>query len=521
MNNNIFSVFVFWGIWVILPIAVDGVLLLIYTMTILVARLRTKKLPPGSITYADLPFVSIIIPTYNEEKNISTCLNFLKIQTYPHEKIEIIVVDNGSADNTGKIVLAHQGEGDAEFEDQDVGNQPPNAQINGRISFHGRTYDTRDYKGILHLVTLYERGKANALNAGIKKSRGDIIVNIDCRSFLDPDAIWETVKAFLIRKDMGAAVGNIEVNWNLVYHHDPVRGFALDEKGYLINRSLPLKKSFLAKSQFLEYLSSFHIGRYFQDITNSMYTMSGAYSAIRREVLFKTGLYKDKTIVEDTHLTLDLGNARTHIGYIPTAKAYLKPVVSWERLYAQRVRWHRGQIEVMGLYYPKIGKRSYGLGKWIFFPLSLIVDHTFGFPRLIWFFIFPCLVFFGYYPKVILIANLLMYGFYVGLDFIIVSFCYMVSDKITRGQIRTSFYWIPFLAIYRLALFFVRVSGYLIVLQDKPEWTVSNNPIKTVKRRRDQGLEIWQKNRLAGGLRRANRALGLAKPNPERQKNET
>jgi len=521
MNNNIMSVLIFWGIWVILPVAIDGGLAFIYTMTILLAKLRAKSIKTIERVYRkDLPFVSIIIPTYNEEQNISTCLSFLKIQSYPHDKIEIIVVDNGSADNTGKIVMAHQGEGDAELEAYGDAEPVSGAAINGKINVHNDTYDTSDFKGSIHLITRYEQGKANALNAGIKKSKGDIIINIDSRTYLDPNAVWEMVKAFITRKNLGAAVGNIEINWNLIYEHDPAKGFALNEKGYLVQKSLPLKETFLAKAQFLEYLSSFHIGRYFQDITDSMYTMSGAFSAVRRDVLDKTTLYQDKTVVEDTHLTLDLGATRTHIGYVAKAKAYLKPVTSWERLYAQRIRWHRGQIEVMGLYYPKLGKKKFGWGRFFFFPLSLAVDHTFAFPRLIWFFILPCLVFFGYHAKVILIANLLMYGFYVGLDLAIITCCYILTDRITHGQIRASFYWIPFLAIYRLMLFFIRVSGYLVVLRDAPEWTISNNPVGTIKKRREQGSALWQKYRLAHIVRKTSHIMGFIEPTAKKGEHE-
>ena len=49
------------------------------------------------------PLVSIIIATKNEEGNIENCLKSILCQTYPRDKIEIIVVDNNSADNTKKI----------------------------------------------------------------------------------------------------------------------------------------------------------------------------------------------------------------------------------------------------------------------------------------------------------------------------------------------------------------------------------------------------------------------------------
>ncbi len=51
----------------------------------------------------NLPSVSIIITTKNEEKNIKNCLQSIKSQSYPQEKIEIIVVDNNSTDNTVEL----------------------------------------------------------------------------------------------------------------------------------------------------------------------------------------------------------------------------------------------------------------------------------------------------------------------------------------------------------------------------------------------------------------------------------
>jgi glycosyltransferase involved in cell wall biosynthesis len=46
------------------------------------------------------PKVSVIITTKNEERHIANCLESIKTQTYPCEKIEIIVVDNNSTDRT-------------------------------------------------------------------------------------------------------------------------------------------------------------------------------------------------------------------------------------------------------------------------------------------------------------------------------------------------------------------------------------------------------------------------------------
>lgn len=55
----------------------------------------------------NLPLISVIITTKNEEKNIANCLESIKNQTYPQDKIEIIVVDNDSSDKTKEIAFRY------------------------------------------------------------------------------------------------------------------------------------------------------------------------------------------------------------------------------------------------------------------------------------------------------------------------------------------------------------------------------------------------------------------------------
>ena len=53
------------------------------------------------------PVVSVIVTTRNEEHNIANCLESIKVQNYPQDKIEIIVVDNNSLDKTKEIALKY------------------------------------------------------------------------------------------------------------------------------------------------------------------------------------------------------------------------------------------------------------------------------------------------------------------------------------------------------------------------------------------------------------------------------
>ncbi len=479
MFNNLWILIVFWGIWIIIPVLFDGVLTFIYMITIIFTEkyhtiakrdIASKlKLDPEK-----LPKVSVIIPTYNEKDNIDECLNYLKIQTYPQEKMEVIVVDNGSTDETSSIVKEHM----EEIQQVKQGNGNNHHRP---LMVFGHTYEFGSYGGILKLVVRYEKGKAKALNAGIQLAGGDIIINIDCRSFLAQDAIYNMVRKFITQPEYGAMTGNIEIGWRLVYERDYQGNYILDKNGRYKPRVLSRKEKFLAKSQFMEYLTSFRLGRQFQDITGSMYTFSGAFSAFRREVLLNSSLYQSRTVAEDTDLTLDLQKQNVRLGFAADAKAFLKPVLSFEKFYAQRIRWHRGQIEVIGLHLDWYANLRKGFWRNFWLGILLLIDHTFGFPRIIWVFLLPLFFLFGYSMTLIIEAIFLMYVFYVLIDFLNASYCYQVVDKETRKQIKENIQYCLVTPFFRLLTFYFRFAGYLEVLKEPPAWTTPTSPVRSTK----------------------------------------
>ena len=106
------------------------------------------------------PLVSVIIPTRNEEKNIEECINSIKSQTY--KKIEIIVVDGNSIDNTRKIAKS--------LKARVLKENPP-------------------------------IGPANARNIGAKKAKGDIIFFIDVDSVIEEKYVKESVLCLMMCLD--------------------------------------------------------------------------------------------------------------------------------------------------------------------------------------------------------------------------------------------------------------------------------------------------------------------------------
>ena len=55
------------------------------------------------MTDSNFPFVSVIIPVYNDFLRLRICLKALENQSYPKDLFEIIAVDNGSDEDVGSI----------------------------------------------------------------------------------------------------------------------------------------------------------------------------------------------------------------------------------------------------------------------------------------------------------------------------------------------------------------------------------------------------------------------------------
>ena len=119
---------------------------------------------PSDKDYSYQPFVSVIVPTYNEDGVIEKRIQNLRDLRYPNEKYEILVVDSGSSDDTRSIVR--------------------------RISQEGGTPQIK-------LVCQNERnGKASAINCGKAHAAGDIILVTDANSVFDERAVAELVPHF-------------------------------------------------------------------------------------------------------------------------------------------------------------------------------------------------------------------------------------------------------------------------------------------------------------------------------------
>lgn len=414
----------FWGVWILIPIIVDGLTTLSGLIGHIIFHFRNRK-PVPSLSYH--PYISIIIPVYNGEKTLALCVESIAKQSYPLEKMEVVIINNGSTDNSYKIFTELQG------------------RLKMRLGWH----------------SIEGRGKSWALNTGIHLTIGEFIFGLDCDVVLHKDAIRRFVEQLQANPKIGACTGYLEIM--------PPAG------------RTSLGRSLLAKLEFLEYATTFGVGRTYQSMINAIYTLSGACTVYRREVLLSTFLYNKATVSEDTDMTFQLYErmANFQLAAVPQAKIYLYPIESLSALYAQRVRWQRGQLEVSAMHKKLMSESIFKISG--FSPArALLIDHTLSFPRFVWTFFMPILVVFGYSPSLIITAYLLVYLFYVLIELLWFLAAYTYADAEVKLRLRKSWIYCMLMPLYRSLTFFFRFSGFLYALSEPGSWEVQD-PGKQIK----------------------------------------
>ncbi|MCP5086191.1 MAG: glycosyltransferase [Rhodobacteraceae bacterium] len=227
------------------------------------------------------PSCTVIIPAFNEEVVVSDCIRSVMASNYHNFKV--IVVDDGSGDETLKEVLRKFGE-------------------------HPR----------IQIICQQNQGKWRALNAAYSIVDTDIVVSIDADTRIRPDTISKLARHFRDPK-VGAVAGKVLVE----------------------NRV-----NLLTKLQSLEYITSQNIDRRAAELINGILVVPGAIGAWRAEAVRKAGLYSGETQTEDADLTISIIRAGYQVVYDETAVAATEAPKSINSLLKQRLRWSLGMLQV-------------------------------------------------------------------------------------------------------------------------------------------------------------------------------
>jgi len=251
-------------------------------MSIFVIRSAFNK---KKIKYPDASrkYVTVLIPAYNEEKTIAKTIESLQAST--HRRFEALVIDDGSTDDTAKVVRRF-------------------VQDDPRI----------------RLIQKTNGGKATALNLGMRRATYDIVVTIDADTMLMPQAVDELIRPFADPK-VDAVCGNVEVGNT----HNLLTGF-----------------------QTLEYITAQNFDRRAFEELNAISVVPGATGAWRKKRVLAIGGYADDTLTEDADLTIRLLASGAKIVYAPEARSLTEAPDNMRDLAKQRFRWSFGTFQCLG-----------------------------------------------------------------------------------------------------------------------------------------------------------------------------
>ncbi|PIR80189.1 MAG: hypothetical protein COU25_01475 [Candidatus Levybacteria bacterium CG10_big_fil_rev_8_21_14_0_10_35_13] len=269
--------------------------------------------------------ISVVVPAHNEEVGVLNSVKSLLSSSY--NNLEVILVDDGSIDKTSEAV-----------------NQFIN---NGLKEYLTKNKSFKFYRK-------ENGGKGSALNFGIKKSSGDIIITMDADTIFDRNALSITARYFM-NKELDAAVGNVKVgNAN----------------------------SFLGIIQQIEYILGFYFKRT-HAIFNSEYIISGAFGIFRRNIFETYGYFDEKNKTEDIEFSTRLQTKGCKIAYIEDAQAYTETPSSFLSLMKQRLRWKKGRLDTFYKHRELFFSRNklhnkflsfYLLPTTLFYELELLVE---------------------------------------------------------------------------------------------------------------------------------------------------
>jgi poly-beta-1,6-N-acetyl-D-glucosamine synthase len=118
-------------------------------------------------------------------------------------------------------------------------------------------------------------------------------------------------------------------------------------------------------------------------------------------------------------------------------------------------------------------------------------DHTMAFLRLVWAFLLPLFPFLGYSSATILQAMLLVYALYFAADIIQIAAAWSICAPSERFLLRDSARYLPFMPLYRMAIFFFRMSGSLKTLTEPPRWTSTDGWMRSFRLPGQNIFSVW------------------------------
>jgi cellulose synthase/poly-beta-1,6-N-acetylglucosamine synthase-like glycosyltransferase len=271
----------------------------------------------------DFLSTTIIVPCFNEEKTVEKTILSLLDLDYPKEKLEIMVIDDGSTDNTWEIIQQF-----------------------------------KDNPSVTLMQKKNEGSKFAALNFALKYIKSDLVGVLDSDSWVSNNALKEYMYYFRDKEVMATIPSMV----------------------------IAEPDSFLRKAQKAEYDVNLFARKSFANM-DSIFITPGPFSVFRKYVFDTLGPYKEAHHTEDAEIALRMQKNHYKIAYSENSIVYTVGPKTLKPLIKQRVRWVYGFIKNLvdyrGLFFKKeykdLGMIVLPIGIFgvfitvVFFPLSLFL----------------------------------------------------------------------------------------------------------------------------------------------------
>jgi len=278
-----------------------------FLMTFLEKRKKIVK-HPDNLELNFYPTVTIAVPCYNEEATISKTVHSLLSLNYPKDKIKLMLIDDGSRDNTWNVIQ--------EFKDN------PN----------------------IILIHKENGGKHTALNLALEKTNDEFFGCLDSDSLVHPEALKRILKYFEVDPRTMAVAPSI-----IVYN----------------------PKNILQHAQNIEYDMSIYTKKML-GFMGGIHVTPGPFSIFRKRVFDELGPYHKAHNTEDQEIALRMQEHGYKIDHCPDAYVYTNTPDTVAKLYRQRLRWIYGFIKNLVDYKHLLFKKKYGTVALFTLPSGLV-----------------------------------------------------------------------------------------------------------------------------------------------------
>ncbi len=272
-----------------------GLVLLVYKLVFLaylgIQFLRYR--PVIGIEDTHLPRITVIVPAFNEGRQVWATLQSLVESNYPAEKLQLIAIDDGSEDDTWSWMKYAK------------------ANLGDRVAIYQQPHN---------------QGKRHALYRGFQLGDGEIFVTVDSDSIVETDTLRNLVSPFAVDDQCGAVAGNVRV---------------LNKQEAIIPRMLNVS-----------FLFSFEFIRSAQSSSGTVLCTPGALAAYRREAVMaclpewinQQFMGKKSDIGEDRAMTNMILKQGYKVRFQRNAKVLTNIPENYRGLYKMFIRWERSNV---------------------------------------------------------------------------------------------------------------------------------------------------------------------------------